>query len=181
MPLCSCSYATYAVIDLEAWQPKCSIVIIFSVISSCYSTIKVPKCRCYVNESIGMAVRHADSIRERSQEDNSDQTMLNLMKYIPSEFPTSSHMNMIKPSCPVSLDQLCYFVDYETLNPVVFDQWNTCCKYSGGIYRILKTCFFCVWWLFFVCMMDVFFFFLKFCSAVIYEYKNLISLKKFID
>lgn len=35
-----------------------------------------------------MAVRHADSIRERSQEDNSDQTMLNLMKYIPSEFPT---------------------------------------------------------------------------------------------
>lgn len=122
LPLCSCSYATYAVIDLEAWQPKCSIVIIFNVISSCYSTIKVPKCRCYVNESIGMAVRHADSIRERSQEDNSDQTMLNLMKYIPSEFPTSSHMNMIKPSCPVSLDQLFYFVDYETLNPVVFDQ-----------------------------------------------------------
>lgn len=71
-----------------------------------------------------MAVRHADSIRERSQEDDSDQTMLNLMKDIPSEFPTtsSSHMNMIKPSCPVSLDQLFYFVDYETLNPVVFDQ-----------------------------------------------------------
>lgn len=31
-------------------------------------------------------------------------------------------MNMIMPSCPVSLDQLFYFVDYETLNPVVFDQ-----------------------------------------------------------
>lgn len=29
LPLCSGSYATYAVIDLEAWQPKCSIVIIF--------------------------------------------------------------------------------------------------------------------------------------------------------
>lgn len=45
---------------------KCNIVIIFIFISPCYSTIQVSKCRCYVNESIGMAVRHADSIRERS-------------------------------------------------------------------------------------------------------------------